>query len=66
MPEILGDAAIYFNPNNPEEMAEKMKLVLTDKKLYNELREKGFKQIRKYSWEKMGKETMEIYKKVLK
>ena len=65
LPEILDDAAIYFNPNNPEEMAKKMKLVLTDKKLYNELREKGFKQIRKYSWEKMGKETMEIYKKIL-
>ena len=65
LPEILDDAAIYFNPNNPEEMAEKMKLVLTDKKLYNKLREKGFKQIRKYSWEKMGKETIDIYKKIL-
>jgi len=66
LPEVLGDAAIYFNPNDPEEMAEKMKLVLTDKKLYNELREKGFKQIRKYSWEKMGKKTMEIYDNILK
>ena len=65
LPEILGDAAIYFNPNNPEEMAEKMKLVLTDKKLYNEMREKGSKQIKKYSWEKMGEETMEIYGKIL-
>jgi glycosyltransferase involved in cell wall biosynthesis len=65
LPEILGDAAIYFNPNNPEEMAEKMKLVLTDKKLYNELKEKGFKQIEKYSWEKMGRETIEIYRKIL-
>ena len=65
LPEVLGDAAIYFNPNNPEEMAEKMKLVLTDKKLYNELREKGFKQIRKYSWKRMGKETMMIYEKIL-
>ena len=64
LPEVLGDAAIYFNPNDPEEMAEKMKLVLTDKKLYNELRENGFKQIKKYSWEKMGKETIEIYKKI--
>jgi glycosyltransferase involved in cell wall biosynthesis len=65
LPEILGNAAIYFNPNNPEEMAEKMKLVLTDKKLYNELREKGFEQIKKYSWEKMGRETVEIYRKIL-
>ena len=65
LPEILGNAAIYFNPNNPEEMAEKMKLVLTDKKLYNELRENGFKQIKKYSWERMGKETVKIYGKIL-
>jgi len=65
LPEVLGEAAIYFNPNNPKKMAEKMKLVLTDKKLYNEMREKGFRQIRKYSWEKMGKETIGIYKELL-
>ena len=66
LPEVLGNAAIYFDPNSPEEMAEKMKLVLTDKKLYNELRENGFKQIKKYSWEKMGKETISIYENILK
>lgn len=65
LPEILGTAAIYFNPNNSEEMAEKIKLVLTDKKLYNELIEKGFEQVRKYSWETMGEETMNIYNKIL-
>ncbi|MEA2097547.1 MAG: glycosyltransferase family 1 protein [Patescibacteria group bacterium] len=65
IPEILGDATIYFNPNSSEEMAEKIKLVLTNKKLYNELTEKGFKQIEKYSWEKMGRETIEIYGKIL-
>jgi len=66
LPEILGAAAIYFNPNNSEEMAEKIKLVLTDKKLYNELIEKGFRQVEKYSWEKMGKKTMGIYGEILK
>ncbi|MCK4800072.1 glycosyltransferase family 4 protein, partial [Candidatus Parcubacteria bacterium] len=65
LPEILGTAAIYFDPNNSEEMAEKIKLVLTNKKLYNELIEKGFEQVRKYSWETMGKETMRVYKKIL-
>ncbi len=61
LPEILGEAAIYFDPRNPQEMAEKIKLVLTDKKLYNELIEKGFRQVKKYSWEKMGEETKKIY-----
>ena len=65
LPEILGTAAIYFDPNNSEEMAEKIKLVLTNKKLYNELIEKGFEQVRKYSWETMGKETMGVYRKIL-
>lgn len=65
LPEILGNAAIYFDPDNYEEMAQKMMLVLTDKKLYNELIQKGLEQVKKYSWEKMGRETLEIYKKIL-
>lgn len=65
LPEILGDAAVYFNPENYRQIAEKINMVLIDKKLYNELVEKGFEQIKKYSWEKMGKETVEIYESVL-
>lgn len=65
LPEILGDAAIYFNPYDHKEMAEKMKLVLTDKKLYNSLIEKGIKQSERYSWKKMGERTLKIYKNIL-
>jgi len=64
LPEILGDAAVYFDPDKPEAMAEKIHLVFTDKKLYNRLKEKGFEQIKKYDWNRMGKETMEIYEKI--
>ncbi|MCK5332350.1 glycosyltransferase family 4 protein [Candidatus Parcubacteria bacterium] len=66
LPEVLGEAAVYFDPKNSEEMAEKIRLVLTNEKLYNELREKGFKQLKKYNWEKMVIETMEIYESILK
>lgn len=65
LPEVLGNAAIYFDPYDHEEMAEKMMLVLSDKKLYNTLIEKGYEQLKKYSWEKMGEETMKIYKDIL-
>ena len=64
LPEVLGDAAIYFDPKDSEEIAKKIKLVLTDEKLYNELKKKGFKQVEKYSWRKMGKETMGVYRKI--
>jgi glycosyltransferase involved in cell wall biosynthesis len=64
LPEILGDAAVYFDPDKPEEMAEKIHLVMSDKKLYNGLREKGFEQAKRYSWDRMGEETMNIYEKI--
>ncbi|MBW6440661.1 glycosyltransferase family 4 protein [Patescibacteria group bacterium] len=66
LPEVLGEAAEYFNPKNQKEMAEKIRLVLSDEKLYNEIRAKGFQKLEKYSWGKMGNETMKIYNKMLK
>ena len=62
LPEILGQAALYFNPANPEDMAEKANQVLEDENLRQNLIHRGFEQIKKYSWRKMGRETLEVYK----
>lgn len=64
LPEILGDAALYFDPDRPEDMAAKLAMVLNEKKLYNELRNKGLLQIKKYRWEKMGEMIFDLYKKI--
>ncbi len=61
LPEILGDAAIYFNAENIDDMIDKIKLVLNNKELQKELILKGKKQIKKYSWEKMVKNILRIY-----
>ena len=63
LPEILGNAAVYFNPNNYEEMAEKIAQVIRDKDLKAGLVQKGFQQIEKYGWKKMARETLEMYEK---
>lgn len=63
LPEILGDAAVYFNPLDVDDMAEKIKKTLLDESLRKNLIEKGFEQIKKYSWEKMAEETLELYSK---
>jgi len=63
LPEILGDAAIYFNPLDIDDMAEKIKKALLDEGLRNNLIEKGFEQIKKYFWQKMAEETLKIYSK---
>ena len=63
-PEILGEAALYFNPKNIEDMTEKISVLLKDENLRKDLINRGYEQIKKYSWEKMAEETLKIYQSV--
>jgi glycosyltransferase involved in cell wall biosynthesis len=65
LPEIYGDAAHYFNPLDVFDMAAKIDGVLSDEKLRKVLIQKGYNQVKKYSWERMAKQTSDIYKKIL-
>mgnify|MGYP001579231749 CR=1 FL=1 len=62
--EVCGDAALYFNPLNVNELADKLRLVTSHTTEYGrleEVRKKGIERARKFSWEKMAKETLEVY-----
>ena len=63
--EILKDSAVYFDPVNINDMVEKIRFVLENNKLKEELRKKGFNCIKNYSWKKMAKQTLEVYKDVI-
>jgi glycosyltransferase involved in cell wall biosynthesis len=65
MPEILGDAAHYFNPLDVDEIAEKTLVVVNDESLRQEMIERGYKQVKKYSWRRMAEETHAIYMRIL-
>ncbi len=65
LPEIYGQAALYFDPENVDDMAAKLKQVLENESLRQELIKKGKKQAAKYSWAKMAAQTYDVYKKVL-
>ncbi len=64
LPEILGNAAYYFDPRGISEMSEAIKKVLSNEALRKKLIVEGKKQILKYNWKKMAKETLEIYKSI--
>ena len=64
LPEVLGAAAIYFNPDDLEQMAEVMEQALNNESLRAELKEKGSQQVKKYSWSSMAEQTMKLYEKV--
>ncbi len=66
LPEAGGDAALYFDPNNPEDIAQTMEKVLSDKKLRETMIKKGFEQVKKFSWDKTAKETLETLENLVK
>jgi glycosyltransferase involved in cell wall biosynthesis len=65
LPEVNGDAAQYFNPEDTHEMAAKITEILEDDTLRAALIKKGYKQAAKYSWQRMAEQTFSVYKKVL-
>jgi len=62
--EVYGDAALYFNPHNPKDIAAKIQEVITNQQLSSDLVEKGREQVKKYSWQKMAQETLDVYESV--
>lgn len=65
LPEVVGDAGLMADPRSPEEVAKQIDKILSDPKLAAELIAKGATRVKKYSWAKMAKETLDIYKEVL-
>jgi len=64
LPEAGGDAALYFDPEDSSDIAEKIKKLLSDDKLREDMIEKGYKQAKKFSWEKAAKEALHVLKEV--
>ncbi len=64
IPEVAGDCVLYFSPNSPSEIAEKLEMILRDEKLSMELTKKGKERAESFSWTKCAEETLEFYKEV--
>lgn len=61
LPEILGDAALYFNPKDISDILHAVETLSQNTDARTALIEKGYTQIQKYSWQKMMQHTREIY-----
>lgn len=65
IPEVIGDAAVFFDPNSAVDMSKKMQFIFnneSEKKKYSKL---ALKQSEKFSWEKTARETVKVYEKIL-
>lgn len=65
LPEILGDAALYFDPTNPESLIEKLRELEGDAVLRDTLRLRGYRRGARYSFSTMAKETHRLYQAAL-
>jgi glycosyltransferase involved in cell wall biosynthesis len=61
LPEIGGDAAVYFDPYSINDMRNQIERVICSPSLQKELVKKGIERVKLFSWEKCAKETMEVY-----
>ncbi len=62
LPEVCGDAAEYFDPNSAEELFEKLRAVLTDPIRQAELRDRGFRQAARFSWDRTADELLRLFR----
>lgn len=65
LPEIYGQAALFFDPENPADLVAKVDTLAADPQLRSDLIEKGFRRIKNYSWDKMVDQTVAVYNQVL-
>jgi len=62
LPEVGGDAAVYFDPDDAGSMREAVARVVGDAALRRDLTERGARRARAFSWERTAEETLALYR----
>ena len=66
MPEMLGDAGVYFDPEDPGSIAEAVRALVADPEAAARLAEAAFRRAAPFSWERCARETLEFLTRVAK
>jgi glycosyltransferase involved in cell wall biosynthesis len=65
MPEVIGNAAQFFNPNSIEEMKDAIERVVYSGDVTEALKIAGRNRLSRFSWEKCAKDTLKIYQELM-
>ena len=65
LPEVGGDAVVYCNPNDINDIKDKIKMVLDDEKLQEELRQKGLQRAKEFSWEQSASKHIKVFESLI-
>src|SRR5579864_4496536 len=64
LPEVVGNAAVLVNPENVFEIMRALHRVLTDSALRDRLKERGYQQVARFSWEMSVRRILDVYQQV--
>jgi glycosyltransferase involved in cell wall biosynthesis len=64
LPEVCGDAALYCNPQDPGDISSKIRMLIQDPDMRDELRRRGLAQAREFTWERASRELLDIIDRV--
>jgi glycosyltransferase involved in cell wall biosynthesis len=65
LPEVVGNAAVLVNPENVFEIMRALHRVLLDQAVRDKIRQRGYEQVRKFSWDASARRILEIYQEVV-
>ena len=65
LPEVAGQAALLAPPDDARAWAEAIARVMSDDALRSQLRQRGFNQAARFSWEQAARQTADLYRRVI-
>ncbi len=65
IPEVGGDAVIYFDPNDPNSIEKAIIDMVQDKKLQESLKILGYQRLKRFSWLKTAEQTKRLYEDII-
>lgn len=61
LPEVVGDAALMVSPYDVDQLSETLRRVITDRDLQDELRRRGYEQVKKFNWYRVARNVLAVY-----
>ncbi len=65
LPEVVGEAGLYADPDDPSSIADALHSVLTDSALAADLRRRGLARAAQFSWQQAARQTLAVYERTL-
>ena len=64
LPVVVGNAAVLVNPENVFDIMRALHRVLTDKVLRDRMKQRGYQQAKRFSWEISVRRVLDVYREI--